>query len=678
VDFKLTPPEEVQRRLDALEAAGIPPSVVIHSGGGLHLYWAIQPVTVDTEADRAEVKRALKALQVLVAGDPHSVDVAHILRLPGTYNRKPEYGEPRFVELVGLGWDKQNVTREEIAHEPVRLAKLAIMAAEQIYGQAAAGESQAPPPPRADREEIVARAMKMPGAVRRETQVKFCCPACADNRFNDAPAPHDKHRDNGRVEIATGWWGCAWDKAETKLHNKAIAEALGVALPAKLRLKDFWMHAPSYQFIFAKTGDLWPGSSVDSRVPGSPTGEVDSRGKEKLEPAHSVIARTRCVEQLTWYPGEPQVIEDKLLVNGQWQAQEGSRVYNLYRPAVKREGDPKKAGPWLDLMARLYPDDFGHLVAWFAHRVQRPGQKVNHAIVLGGSPGIGKDSLLEPVGEAVGRWNVANIRPMDTMETFNPFVRSVLLRISEVRDLGEIDRRAFYEHMKTYIAAPPDVHMCNEKHLKHYAVPNVCGVIMTTNHQDALFLTTDDRRHFVAWSDATPTDWGKAEWDEYYGWLEREGHGHVAAFLNAYDLSKFSPKEPPRHTKAFAMMLGMSRPPEDDDLAAAIELLREPVIVTMEDVARVACRELQDALTGQGRQAVARTIPRRMEKVGYRRAASESKSGKWSCYVGKDPGRRQVKLTIYARKDLNERAVAQAIGEYLKAFEKDPRNVDAF
>jgi hypothetical protein len=74
---------------------------------------------------------------------------------------------------------------------------------------------------------------------------------------------------------------------------------------------------------------------------------------------------------------------------------------------VKRDCDPKKAGPWLDLMARLYPDEFAHLIARFAHRVQRPGQKVNHAIVLGGAPesdlreGLGKLAERPPVGGKV-------------------------------------------------------------------------------------------------------------------------------------------------------------------------------------------------------------------------------------------------------------------------------------
>ena len=40
---------------------------------------------------------------------------------------------------------------------------------------------------------------------------------------------------------------------------------------------------------------------------------------------------------------------------------------------------------------------------------------------------------------------------------FNGFIKSVILRISELRDLGDGNRFDFYEHMKVLTAAPPDV-----------------------------------------------------------------------------------------------------------------------------------------------------------------------------------------------------------------------------
>ena len=108
-----------------------------------------------------------------------------------------------------------------------------------------------------------------------------------------------------------------------------------------------------------------------------------------------------------------------------------------------------------------------------AHRVQRPQEKINHALFLGGSPGIGKDTLLAPVKTAVGPWNFQEVSPKTMLGSFNGFAKSVILRVSEARDLGDVNRYSFYDATKTYAAAPPDVLRVNEKNLREYYVTNV-------------------------------------------------------------------------------------------------------------------------------------------------------------------------------------------------------------
>jgi hypothetical protein len=62
-------------------------------------------------------------------------------------------------------------------------------------------------------------------------------------------------------------------------------------------------------------------------------------------------------------------------------------------------------------------------------------------------------------------------------------------------------------------AAPPDVLRIDEKNLREYVVPNVCGVVVTTNHKtDGIYLPADDRRHFVAWSDLTRDSFNAEYW----------------------------------------------------------------------------------------------------------------------------------------------------------------------
>jgi hypothetical protein len=179
--------------------------------------------------------------------------------------------------------------------------------------------------------------------------------------------------------------------------------------------------------------------------------------------------------------------------------------------------------------------------------VQHPHEKINHGLVLGGEQGIGKDTLLEPVKHAVGPWNFHEVSPTHLLGRFNGFAKSVILRVNEARDLGEVDRFKFYDHTKIYTAAPPDVLRVDEKHLREHYVFNVIGFIITTNYKtDGIYLPPDDRRHYVAWSNFTKDDFAPEYWNAIWRWYQHEGgFGHVAAYLSELDLTIFDPKAPP-------------------------------------------------------------------------------------------------------------------------------------
>ena len=211
---------------------------------------------------------------------------------------------------------------------------------------------------------------------------------------------------------------------------------------------------------------------------------------------------------MTWCPGLPMLIPNRLVSDGGWMEREGVTCFNLYRPPRIKPGDATKAGPWIEHVHKVFDaDDANHIIKWLAHRVQRPGEKINHGLMLGGAMGIGKDTLLEPVKMAVGPWNFHEISPAHLLGRFNGFAKSVILRVNEARDLGEFNRFGFYDHTKIYTAAPPDVLRVDEKHLREHYVFNCLGFLITTNHKtDGIYLPADDRRHYVAWSNLTKDD----------------------------------------------------------------------------------------------------------------------------------------------------------------------------
>jgi hypothetical protein len=415
-------------------------------------------------------------------------------------------------------------------------------------------------------------------------------------------------------------------------------------------LDDFYAYMPMHAYIFTPSGELWPASSVDSRFAPLPLVNSDGIPLRKQDGGRMIIKPSRwldqnkAVEQMTWAPGEQKIIEGRLISEGGWIERPGCRCFNLYRPPAIIPGNPREAGPWIEHLSRIYPDDGLHITRWLAHRRQRPQEKINHGLVLGGSQGVGKDTLLEPLKVAIGPWNFIEATPQQVLGRFNGFTKSVILRISEARDLGDVDRYKFYDHMKVYLAAPPDVLRVDEKNLREHSVPNVCGVIITTNYKtDGIFLPVDDRRHFVAWSNLTERDFADDYWPSLWGWYAQGGINHVAAYLQDFDISDFDPKAPPPKTTAWWDIVSASRAPEDAELADSIDRIGNPSVTTLAEVTTNASAEFAEFLSDRKNS---RKLPHRFEACGYVPLRNGgAKDGLW-----KIRGRRQV---IYARAELS-------------------------
>jgi hypothetical protein len=427
---------------------------------------------------------------------------------------------------------------------------------------------------------------------------------------------------------------------------KAIAEWLGYnetsaadQEPGGHSFEDFVAYRPMHNYIYTPTREMWPAPSVNACLP-----PVEQGGNDEPLAASRWLDRHRAVDQMTWSPGTPMLIEGRLVADGGWVEKPGARCFNLYRPPTIVLGTAASAQPWLDHGRKVYGDDADHIVRWAAHRVQRPQEKVNHALVLGGLQGVGKDTYLEPVKYAIGPWNFQEASPQQILGDFNSYARSVILRVSEARDLGEGSRFKFYDHMKTLTAAPPDVLRVNEKFLREYSVPNVIGVILTTNYKtDGIYLPQDDRRHFVAWSDLTPGALPDSYFVNLWSWYHSGGFAHVAAYLHQVDLSKFNPKAPPPKTRAFWDIVDAGRAPEDAELADTIDKLDTPPALTLAMVENATTSlDFREWLQDRRNR---RQIPHRFERVGYVPVRNDTATdGLWRIN-----NRRQV---VYAQKDL--------------------------
>jgi hypothetical protein len=86
LDFKMIPEPDARRRV---AACPLPPSLVVHSGHGLHVYYLLrEPLDLATDAPRA--RALLERMAAALGGDRSAAEPARVLRVPETWNRKAE------------------------------------------------------------------------------------------------------------------------------------------------------------------------------------------------------------------------------------------------------------------------------------------------------------------------------------------------------------------------------------------------------------------------------------------------------------------------------------------------------------------------------------------------------------------------------------------------------------
>jgi hypothetical protein len=433
------------------------------------------------------------------------------------------------------------------------------------------------------------------------------------------------------------------DSKVKRIFWNGVAEPEGPFGENAGMLDDFRAYMPQHNYIFVPARESWPASSVNSRIP-----PVDKKLK-----ASTWLDQNRSVEQMTWAPGKEMLIHNRLIAEGGWIEKAGVTCFNLYRPPTIKPGNAAQAGRWLDHVFKVFGREDGeHIIKWCAQRVQHPEVKLNHALVLGSDKqGIGKDVMLEPVKRAVGHWNFGDINAHQLLGRFNGFLKNTILRISEARDLGDINRYQFYDHTKAIIAAPPDVLRVDEKHLREYTIMNVVGVIITTNYKiNGIFLPAEDRRHYVAWSNREQEDFESDYWDKLFKWYDAGGDADVAAYLMGVDLAGFDPKAPPPKTQAFWDIVDANRAPEDMELADVLDALGNPAVTTKRHVVNEASLELGNWLQDRKNSKL---MMHRFFQCGYEPLRNPHRAdGLWIV-----SGTRQV---VYGRKDLSlrERLIA--------------------
>jgi hypothetical protein len=393
---------------------------------------------------------------------------------------------------------------------------------------------------------------------------------------------------------------------------------------------DFHAFLPQRKYWYAPTRELWPAETINSIL-----GKGAATALDINKPTH----------QVTWAPGLPMIIKDRLVYKTGWRTKQGANTFNLYLPPEPIGGDADKAGPWRQHGESVWGEHQQHIERWLAHRIQFPQVKINHGLVMG-SPkqGIGKDSYLAPARRAVGEWNFGDVAATRAYEKFaneNSFLENVILRINEAHDLGD-KRFNFYERTKDWFAAPPETLMIRDLWIKQHPMFNLVGPIVTTNHlTDGLYLPPEDRRYYVAWSDRRPQDFTEQYWNDLWNWFEGGGLEHAARYLATLNVDDFDPKAPPPKTAAWDAIVNANMAPEGGELADLLDAmgdddrwlggeLKRPDAVTPTTLKRAAASTNLELYKWFDDRKNRRALPHKLERVSYSVVRNlEAEDGLW-------------------------------------------------
>jgi len=236
---------------------------------------------------------------------------------------------------------------------------------------------------------------------------------------------------------------------------------------------------------------------------------------------------------------------------------DGQQYGNRWRDA-RPKPVPGDVSRWLTHLERLIPIEFEreHLLNVMAHKVQFPGHKINHAILMGGTHGSGKDTLFAPFFWAIGgpsKSNCSLVKNEDLTSQWGYALECEVMEIAELRQSEAKDRRSLENTLKPIIAAPPELLPINRKGLHPYMALNRVLVVAFSNERAAITISTEDRRWFCLWAecDKLPETEAVGLWNWY---KNRGGFAAVAHYLATRDVSAFNPNAAPPMTEAKAIM----------------------------------------------------------------------------------------------------------------------------
>lgn len=311
----IDPPFDRKRTLEALRSGVVPPSLIIDSGNGLQAFWGLAPAT----ADLRMVEELNSHLIARYGGDSGTYNIDRLMRLPGTVNfpsaKKRQMGRvPVLATVIEEDTGRRSSLAELSSWFPLS-PKRALEPAATVHLRY---ESACLEDLKIEHGSRLHALITAPANQDRSAGV-FAC-ACEMRRTGFADEQIGGILLNAEYPISAHCLEQTDPQRAVRrvlyAATKAVIESDGVGL------NDFYAYMPMHQYVFTPSGELWPAASINARFgyvkltkkDGTPV--LDQFGNRLSIKASTWLDQNRPVEQMTWAPGHPVLIEGRLAIGG--------------------------------------------------------------------------------------------------------------------------------------------------------------------------------------------------------------------------------------------------------------------------------------------------------------------------------------------------------------------------
>jgi hypothetical protein len=534
-----------------------PPTCVVFSGGGYQGFWKLEtPIPINGDLALAEdTKRYNQRLELLFGGDNcHNID--RIMRLPGTVN---------LPDAKKLAKGRKPTLAKLVAFEPDRVypPSLFTPAPQEVLSPAAAGPTVFIDVSNVVRLGDISELDKY-GVPDRVKVI------CVQGKLPDEP----KGGDNSR----SAWlYDAVCNLARAGVPDEVIYSIItdpefGIS-ESVLQSQNVHRYALK-QINDARTDASLPDWLTKMNSEYACIGQVGNKFRImwQTDGRNIFMSKGDVKERLVNRPyvkiAKSDGTEGKAELFEAWRRSPFRREYNSVEFAPGITLPANKFNTWLGWKIKPPPEgascdkfvefilriichndegNFGWLMDWLAHMVQKPEERSEVAVVLKGGEGIGKGFLLKRLGELVGREHYAHIsNSKNAFGDFNAALADLLLLFCD--EMFANGDKAQEAEMKRIITE--DTIDIVRKGIDPVKEPRYFRTMIASNEFHVVNASSEARRFYILYVNESM----RGNWDYWKALAaEWDNSGKEAFFklLQDRDITAFNHKNAPR-TKALA------------------------------------------------------------------------------------------------------------------------------